>query len=98
MFIILKCLKYNITATTTILSLSILSLLTYDVCRADGVQVGGVFRVLQVGQYRAEVVVLALSAVVVPLHVQQMGDHVHSWQGTRTGDMLPLITSTQRCG
>lgn len=60
--------------------------MTYDVCRADGVQVGGVLRVLQVGQGRAEVVVHALSAVVVPLHVQQMGDHVHSWRGTQVGD------------
>lgn len=98
MFIIFKCLKYNIISTTTILSLSTLSLMTYDVCLADGVQVGGVLRVLQVGQGRAEVVVHALSAVVVPLHVQQMGDHVHSWRGTQTGDTLSLITSTQRCG
>lgn len=72
--------------------------MTYDVCLADGVQVGGVVRVLQVGQGRAEVVVHALPAVVVPLHVQQMGDHVHGWRGTQTGDTLTLITSTQRCG
>lgn len=55
----------------------------YQVCDADGVQVGGVLLrvVRQIGQSRAEVVVDALSAVVVPLHVEQMGDHVDSWRG-----------------
>lgn len=58
--------------------------MTYEVCDADGVQVGGVLLrvVRQIGQGCAEVVVDALSAVVVPLHVEQMGDHVDSCRGT----------------
>ncbi len=53
-------------------------MITHKVRYADGVQVGGVFCVLQVGQSGAECVINSLPAVVVPLHVQQMGDHMNS--------------------
>lgn len=51
-------------------------LMTHEVCDAYGVQVGGVFSVLQVGQSSAQFVVHSLSAVVVPLHIQKMGNHM----------------------
>lgn len=68
----------------------IISWMTHNVCCANWVQVGGVFCVLQVGQSCAEVVINSLSAVVVPLHIQQMGDHVNSCQ---TEDMSLLVKS-----
>lgn len=60
----------------------LISLITHNVCFPDWVQVGGVFCVLQVGQSGAEVIINSLSAVVVPLHVQQMGDHMNSCRDT----------------
>lgn len=58
-------------------------LLTYKAGRPDGVQVGGVFCVLQGGQSAAELIVNPLSAVVVPLHVQQVSDRVNGCQKTQ---------------
>lgn len=67
---------------------------TYEVCDADGVQVGGVSRVLQVGQRRAERVVNALPAVVVPLHVQQVGDHVNGCGDTERRLVTLLLSAS----
>lgn len=54
--------------------------MTHEVCDAYGVQVGGVSCVLQVGQSGAQFVVHSLSAVVVPLHVQKMGNHMNGYE------------------
>lgn len=59
--------------------------MTHDVCDADGVEVGGGLRVLQVGQSGAEFVINSLSAVVVPLHIQQVGDHMNGCRSTQRG-------------
>lgn len=59
-----------------------MSLRTYNVCFSDRVQVGCVPGVLQVGQSGAEVIINSLPAVVVPLHIQQMGDHMNSCRDT----------------
>lgn len=56
---------------------------THKVFGSDGVQVCGFIGVLQIGQGGAEVIVNALAAVVVPLHVQQVGDHVDRCQDTK---------------
>lgn len=56
---------------------------THQVGDSDGVQVGGVVDVVQIGQGGAEVVVFSLPAVVVPLHVQQVGHHVHGCRDTK---------------
>lgn len=57
---------------------------THQVGDSDGVQVGGfVGDVVQIGQGGAEVVVLSLPAVVVPLHVQQVGHHVDGCRDTK---------------
>lgn len=56
---------------------------THELGDSDGVQVGGVAGVLQVGQGGAEFVVNSLPAVVVPLHVQQVGDHVNGCRDTK---------------
>lgn len=71
---------------------------TYEVCDADGVQVGGVSRVLQVGQRRAERVVNALPAVVVPLHVQQVGDHVNGCGDTERRLVTAAVRFPQHTG
>lgn len=55
---------------------------THKVGDPDGVQVCGIIGVLQIGQGGAEVIVDSLLAVVVPLHVQQVGDHVDRCQDT----------------
>lgn len=55
----------------------------YSGCRADWVQVGGVARVVQSGQGHAEGIILSMPAVVVPLHVQQMGNDVNRCHKTR---------------
>lgn len=56
---------------------------THNVSFPDGVQVRGVRAVLQRGQSCAQFVVYALSAVVQPLHIQQVSDHVDSCGGRR---------------
>lgn len=74
-----------------------MSLRTYNVCFADGVEVGCVFCVLQVGQSRAEGIINSLSAVVVPLHIQQVGDHMDGCQGAEvrrvTPRFLPILVT-----
>ena len=57
---------------------------THNVDVANGVQVGGVVAVLQVGQRCAEYVVHASPAVVVPLHVEEVGDGVDGWRSETT--------------
>lgn len=56
---------------------------THKVGGSNGVQVCGFIGVLQIGQGGAEAIVNALTAVVVPLHVQQVGDHVDRCQDTK---------------
>lgn len=57
---------------------------THQVGDSDGVQVGGyVGDVVQIGQGGAEFVVNSLPAVVVPLHVQQVGHHVDGCRDTK---------------
>ena len=65
---------------------------THNICCSDGVQVGGVFCILQVGQCSAEFVINTPSAVVVPLHIQQMGDHVNSCPSIERRDGLVLLS------
>lgn len=57
---------------------------THKVGDPDGVQVCGIFGVLQIGQGGAELIVDSLPAVVVPLHVQQVGDHVDRCRDTKS--------------
>lgn len=56
---------------------------THEVGDSDGVQVGGSVAVLQPGQGGAELVVNSLPAVVVPLHVQQVGNRVDGCRDTK---------------
>lgn len=71
---------------------------THQVGDPDGVQVGGVVGVLQVGQGGAEFVVDPLAAVVVPLHVEQVGHHVDSCGAPRRtfNQQLPEFSSSER--
>lgn len=62
----------------------------YETGCPDRVQVGGVGSVLQVGQSLAQLIVSTLSAVVVPLHVQQVSDRVNGCQDKQLGALLLL--------
>lgn len=70
---------------------------THQVGGSDGVQVGGpVVAVLQSGQGRAEFVVNSLSAVVVPLHVQQVGDRVDGcWDTKKSSEQVLTAGCTE---